>query len=63
MFSQPKFSRPLKKRPEEAKKVEFKKAVDEPNPLLKVEHPHNWLSANDGKELVCGDCSLRRSVL
>lgn len=40
----------------------FKKvpvAKDEPNPILQIEHPHNWLPANDGKEYVCGDCSLR----
>jgi hypothetical protein len=40
-----------------------KVAVDEPNPMLEVEHPHNWLSASDGKELVCGDCGLRRPVV
>ena len=37
-----------------------KKVVSEPNPWLQIPHPHNWLNANDGKELVCGDCSLRR---
>lgn len=41
------------------KKVEAK---DEPNPMLKVEHPHNWLPANDGKEWVCGDCGLRKDA-
>lgn len=34
-------------------------AKDEPNPMLNIEHAHNWLPANDGKEYVCGDCSLR----
>jgi uncharacterized Zn-finger protein len=33
------------------------------NPWLDIPHPHNWLPANDGKELVCGDCSLRQPVL
>lgn len=37
------------------------KAVkDDPNPWLNIEHDHNWLSASDGKELVCGDCSIRK---
>ena len=39
-----------------------KKPKVEPNPWLKIEHPHNWLPANDGKELVCGDCSIRKPV-
>lgn len=39
-----------------------KKPKDDPNPMLKVEHPHNWLEANAGAELVCGDCGLRRKV-
>lgn len=38
------------------------KAKTEPNPWLKIEHPHDWLPANDGKELVCGMCGLRRNV-
>lgn len=38
------------------------KAVTEENPWLKIDHPHNWLPANDGKELVCGDCGLRKDV-
>ena len=37
-------------------------AVDEPNPMLKVDHPHNWLSASDGKEWVCGDCGERKKA-
>lgn len=41
----------------------FKKKVkDEPNPWLKIPHDHNWLPANDGKELVCGMCGLREDV-
>lgn len=41
----------------------FKRKIkDDPNPMLKVEHPHNWLSASDGKELVCGDCGRRKDV-
>lgn len=44
-------------------KEEPKLAVDEPNPMLGVEHDHNWLSANDGKELVCGDCGKRRPAV
>lgn len=38
------------------------KVKDGPNPWLEIEHPHIWLPANDGKELVCGDCGLRRGV-
>lgn len=38
------------------------KAVDEPNPMLKVEHIHDWLLANDGKELVCGLCGERQQI-
>lgn len=39
----------------------FKKRIkDEPNPWLKIPHPHNWLEANAGLELVCGDCGLRK---
>lgn len=30
------------------------------NPWLEIEHPHDWLEANDGKELVCGMCGERR---
>lgn len=41
-------------------KKKSKEAVTDPNPMLKVEHPHNWLPANDGLELVCGDCGLRQ---
>lgn len=35
------------------------------NPLLNnPDHTlHNWLSANDGKELVCGDCGARKSAV
>lgn len=40
----------------------IKKAVDEPNPWLDIEHEHDWLPANDGKEEVCGLCSLRRNI-
>lgn len=36
------------------------KAVTEPNPWLKIDHPHDWLKANNGLELVCGMCGLRR---
>lgn len=36
------------------------KAVTEPNPWLKIDHPHDWLEANNGAELVCGMCGLRR---
>ena len=50
-----KFKNPLKS-PIKNPKV----AVDEPNPWLKIEHNHNWLPANDGKEYVCGDCGLRK---
>lgn len=39
----------------------FKRKVTvAPNPWLKITHPHDWLEANDGKELVCGMCGLRR---
>jgi uncharacterized Zn-finger protein len=39
----------------------FKKKVkDDPNPWLKIEHPHIWLEANNGEELVCGDCGERK---
>lgn len=41
-------------------KKKAKVAVDEPNPMLKIDHPHNWLPACDGKELVCGDCGKRK---
>ena len=40
-------------------KKKAKVAKDEPNPWLNIEHPHNWLPANDGKEYVCGDCGFR----
>lgn len=40
-----------------------RKAVTERNPWLDIEHPHNWLPANDGKELVCGDCFLRKPAI
>lgn len=44
----------------------FKKKVeqvkDDPNPWLDIEHNHIWLAANDGKELVCGDCGLRKDA-
>lgn len=33
---------------------------DEPNPWLEIEHPHDWLPANNGTERVCGMCGLRR---
>jgi hypothetical protein len=45
------------------KRIFKKKAKDEPNPWLKIAHECNWLPANDGKELVCGDCSLRKPVV
>jgi len=38
------------------------KAITEPNPWLEVPHIHNWLDANEGRELVCGDCGLRQWV-
>ena len=44
----------FKKKTEEAK--------DEPNPWLKIEHDHDWLSASDGKELVCGMCGERKAA-
>lgn len=41
----------------------FKKEVkDDPNPWLKIKHPHIWLEANNGEERVCGDCGLRRKA-
>ena len=36
------------------------KAVTERNPWLDIEHPHNWLEANNGLELVCGECGIRK---
>lgn len=33
------------------------------NPWLDIPHEHNWLPANDGKELVCGDCGLRKPAV
>ena len=39
-----------------------KAAIDEPNPWLKIEPPHNWLPASDGRELVCGECGERKEV-
>lgn len=38
-----------------------KKIVDEPNPWLKMPHDHDWLEANNGAELVCGICGLRKT--
>lgn len=39
----------------------FKKKIkDDPNPWLKIKHDHIWLEANNGKELVCGDCGIRK---
>jgi hypothetical protein len=39
----------------------FKKKVDPlRNPWLDIPHPCNWLEANNGDELVCGDCSARK---
>lgn len=38
------------------------KVVDGPNPWLEIPHDHNWLPASDGKELVCGDCGLRKDA-
>lgn len=32
------------------------------NPWLSIEHDHDMLSANDGKEIVCGLCGLRQQV-
>lgn len=37
-----------------------KQAVSERNPWLDIEHPHDWLEANHGAELVCGMCGLRQ---
>lgn len=37
-----------------------KKVIEQRNPWLDIEHPHNWLSASDGREWVCGDCSIRK---
>lgn len=39
-----------------------KKPKTERNPWLDIPHDCNWLPANDGKELVCGDCGLRKKV-
>lgn len=39
-----------------------KRVVSDPNPWLKIEHNHDWLPANDGKELVCGLCGERQDV-
>lgn len=36
------------------------KAVNEPNPWLKIPHDHDWLEANDGTELCCGMCGERK---
>lgn len=33
---------------------------DEPNTWLNITHDHDWLPANNGAELVCGMCGLRR---
>lgn len=30
------------------------------NPWLDIEHPHDWLEANNGEELVCGMCGRRK---
>ena len=38
------------------------KVVTQRNPMLDVPHAHNWLPANDGKELVCGECGLRQWI-
>ena len=39
----------------------FKRKVKvEPNPWLKIDHPHDWLEANNGDELVCGMCGERK---
>lgn len=43
---------------EVSKKVS-KEAKDEPNPWLKIDHEHDRLPANNGRELVCGLCSKR----
>lgn len=41
----------------------FKRKVkDEPNPWLKIPHECDMLPANDGKELVCGICGVRKTV-
>lgn len=40
-----------------------KKKIDTTrNPFLDIPHPHDWLPANEGKELVCGLCSERRKA-
>ena len=39
-----------------------KKATDERNPMLDVDHEHDMLPANDGKELVCGLCGKRQLI-
>jgi hypothetical protein len=39
-----------------------KKAKDEPNPWLKIEHDHDWLPANNGTEEVCGMCGVRKKT-
>jgi hypothetical protein len=30
------------------------------NPWLTIEHEHDWLEANNGLELVCGLCAIRK---
>lgn len=39
---------------------EPKVVKDDPNPWLEIEHEHEMLPANEGKELVCGLCGLRK---
>lgn len=39
-----------------------KKASPSDNPWTKIEHNHEWLSANEGKELVCGLCGERKDA-
>ena len=44
------------------RKIFKRKVKPDRNPWLDIPHNHNWLEANDGKELVCGDCGLRQDV-
>ncbi len=43
-------------------KKKTKEVVSERNPMLDVPHEHFWLNANDGLELVCGECGRRQWV-
>lgn len=39
--------------------AKVKEVKNDPNPWVDIPHDHIWLPANDGAEMVCGDCEKR----